>query len=82
MRAYEEILTQIANEHSYETWYELMRDSKAHWQIHCTKQAMEIASKELAEEALSFGYHTAKDEAKGERSAGYATRFFKRFKSL
>jgi hypothetical protein len=30
----------------------------------------------LINEALSFGYHTAKDEAKGIPSAGYGTRFF------
>jgi hypothetical protein len=30
----------------------------------------------LINEALSFGYHTAKDEAKGIQSAGYGTRFF------
>ena len=30
----------------------------------------------LINEALSFGYHTAKDEAKGIPSSGYGTRFF------
>lgn len=30
----------------------------------------------LINDALSFGYHTAKDEAKGIPSSGYGTRFF------
>jgi hypothetical protein len=37
----EEIMTMVANEHSYETWDELMNDSHPHWQIACTKEAME-----------------------------------------
>lgn len=37
----EEIMTIVANEHSYETWDKLMYDSHPHWQIHCTKEAME-----------------------------------------
>ena len=37
----EEIMTMVANEHSYQTWDELMNDSHPHWQIACTKEAME-----------------------------------------
>ncbi len=33
---------------------------------------------ELLNEALSYGYHTAKDEEKGIRSAGYADRFLEK----
>jgi hypothetical protein len=34
--------------------------------------------KTLINEALSYGYHVAKDEAKGIRSYGYASIFFAR----
>lgn len=37
----EEIMTMVANEHSYESWGELMYDSHDHWQVQCTKEAME-----------------------------------------
>lgn len=43
----EEIMTNVANEHSYETWDELMHDSHPHWQIHCTKEAMERYAKQF-----------------------------------
>ena len=36
----EEIMTQVANEHSYETWGELMNDIHEHSQIDYTKEAM------------------------------------------
>jgi len=39
MRTFEEILTETANENSYESWDELMYDSHPHWQIKCTKDA-------------------------------------------
>jgi hypothetical protein len=39
MKTFKEILTETANEHSYESWYELMYDSHVHWQIYCTKLA-------------------------------------------
>lgn len=35
--------------------------------------------KRLLEEALSYGYHVAKDEIKGISSSGYMTRFFKKY---
>lgn len=38
----EEIMTQFANEHSYETWGELMHDTHEHSQIEYTKQVMII----------------------------------------
>jgi len=37
-------------------------------------------SREDMEKALSWGYHTAKDEWKGIPSTGYATRFFESLK--
>lgn len=36
----EEILTQVANEHSYETWGEMMYDTHEHSQVEYTKEAM------------------------------------------
>jgi hypothetical protein len=46
----EEIMTKVANEHSYETWGELMYDTHEPSQIEYTKQAMEeYASIKLAE---------------------------------
>ena len=38
----DEILMKIANEHSYETWGELMYDTHEHSQIEYTKEAMFI----------------------------------------
>lgn len=49
MDAREEILKKVANNHSYETWGELMYDSHEHWQIHCTKEAMEEYASPLKE---------------------------------
>lgn len=37
-----EIMTQVANEHSYETWGEMMYDTHEHSQVEYTKEAMEI----------------------------------------
>jgi len=37
----EEIMVKVANEHSYESWGELMYDTHEHSQIEYTKQAME-----------------------------------------
>jgi hypothetical protein len=35
-----------------------------------------LYTKKEVDDALSFGYHTAKDEANGGQSSGYGTRFF------
>lgn len=43
----EEIMTKVANEHSYETWSELMYDSHDFYQIECTKEAMLIYAEEV-----------------------------------
>ena len=37
----EEVMTMIAQEHSYDTWTELIFDSHPHWVVYCTKEAME-----------------------------------------
>jgi hypothetical protein len=36
--------------------------------------------KSILDEALSFGYHAAKDELKGIPSNGYADKFYEKFK--
>jgi hypothetical protein len=38
----EELMTNFANKHSYDTWDELMYDSHAEWQIEYTKRVMLI----------------------------------------
>lgn len=38
----EEIMKEFANQHSYETWGELMYDCHEHSQIQYTKEVMEI----------------------------------------
>jgi chromosome segregation ATPase len=49
---------------------------KSERQIHEEKiKELECRLKEIAEKALTYGYHVAKDEAKGIQSHGYGTRF-------
>ena len=82
MKTAEEILIEIANDESYDTWYELMYDTHANYQLEITKKAMYVFAKQLIEEALPFGYHAAKDEAKGISSNGYATAFYQKYLSI
>lgn len=50
MRQAEQIMKEFANEHSYETWDELMYDSHGHIQIEYTKEVLHIYAKEVIEE--------------------------------
>lgn len=54
MKTAKEHLTLIANEHSYETWDELMYDSHGEWQIQCTIEAMNIYATEKVKEAIKL----------------------------
>lgn len=44
----EEIMTEFANNHSYNDWGELMYDSHDFYQISCTKEVMIEFAKEMA----------------------------------
>lgn len=62
----EELLVEMANEHSYETWGELMYDTNEHWQVHYTKEVMiqfaKLHVKKALEAAAENGMiHLAKD---------------------
>lgn len=46
--------------------------------IDCNHVKGEIDINKLLIEALSYGYHAAKDELKGINSSGYMTRFFEK----
>lgn len=48
----EEIMTKVANKHSYETWGELMYDTHEHSQIKYTKEVMKIYELMVIEELL------------------------------
>jgi len=53
----EEIMINIANEHSYETWGELMYDTHEHSQILYTKETMIEFAKLHVEAALKAAYN-------------------------
>lgn len=46
----EEIMKQFANDHSYESWGELMYDCHEHTQIEYTKEVMEIYAHQVLKE--------------------------------
>jgi hypothetical protein len=51
MRTTEEYMTQFAQEHSYETWDQLMYDTHDIFQIQYTKELMLIYAKDILDEA-------------------------------
>lgn len=50
MQSAQEIMTIVANKHSYNTWDELMYDSHAHTQIEVTESAMKEYAKQACYE--------------------------------
>lgn len=54
----EELITKVANEHSYETWGEMMYDTHEHSQIEYTREAMIEFAKLHVEAALKAASET------------------------
>jgi hypothetical protein len=50
MKTPENIMTEYANSHSYESWDELMFDSHSFYQIECTKGVMIEFARQMTQE--------------------------------
>lgn len=55
----EELMTRDANEHSYETWGEMMYDTHEHSQIEYTREVMIEFAKLHVQAALEMAYQRA-----------------------
>lgn len=61
-------MTEVANEHSYETWGEMMYDTHEHTQVEYTAKAMEIAAIRFREWCDSGGEFTADNTAQASHT--------------
>ena len=77
MKTINEILLDVANSHSYETWSELMNDTHEHSQLEYTEEAMKIYSEQERKSSFEKGYERRVLEqleiglAGGKQSSGY-----------